>query len=179
MGDAAPRPVQGGRDTAPSAAETFAFLSDFSTTEERDPGVVGAERLGGGPVGEGTEFRVVAELLGRKAALTYVLVEFDPGGAVTLRGENATVVTSGPTTCAHRTRSSSPRSGASSKRSSTNGCRGWSTCRTRRPGASSPAARTDARARTITVYTDVGQAVRELRLPGTDAARRVARGLNP
>ena len=34
----------------------------------------------------------MADFLGRKAALTYRIVEFDPGGAVTLRGENATVV---------------------------------------------------------------------------------------
>jgi hypothetical protein len=35
---------------------------------------------------------VVADFLGRKAALTYRIVEFAPGMAVTLRGENATVV---------------------------------------------------------------------------------------
>jgi hypothetical protein len=35
---------------------------------------------------------VVGDFLGRKAALTYRIVEFAPGMAVTLRGENATVV---------------------------------------------------------------------------------------
>jgi hypothetical protein len=73
-------------------AEAFTYLSDFSTTEEWDPGVVEAERLGGEPVGEGTEFRVVAEFLGRKSALVYRVVELEPERAVTLRGENATVV---------------------------------------------------------------------------------------
>ena len=34
----------------------------------------------------------MADFLGRKAALTYRIVEFEPGKAVTLRGENATVV---------------------------------------------------------------------------------------
>ena len=34
----------------------------------------------------------MADFLGRKAALTYRVVEFEPGKAVTLRGENATVV---------------------------------------------------------------------------------------
>ena len=72
--------------------EAFAYLSDFSTTEEWDPGVVEAERLGDGPVGEGTEFRVVAEFLGRKTTLIYEVVALEPGKAVTLRGENATVV---------------------------------------------------------------------------------------
>ena len=79
-------------ETPRPPTETFAYLSDFATTEQWDPGVVEAERLDDGPVGEGTEFRVVADFLGRRAALTYRIVEFEPGRAVTLRGENATVV---------------------------------------------------------------------------------------
>jgi carbon monoxide dehydrogenase subunit G len=79
-------------ETPRSPAETFAYLSDFSTTEEWDPGVVEAERLGDPPIGAGTEFRVVARFLGRTTALTYRVVEFEPGDVVTLRGENATVV---------------------------------------------------------------------------------------
>jgi hypothetical protein len=55
-------------------------------------GVVEAERLGDAPVGEGTEFRVVADFLGRKAALTYRTIALEPDRAVMLRGENATVV---------------------------------------------------------------------------------------
>lgn len=70
----------------------FEYLSDFSTTEEWDPGVVRAERVDEGPVGEGSEFHVVASFLGRDSALTYRVVEFAPPAAVTLRGENATVV---------------------------------------------------------------------------------------
>ena len=70
----------------------FAYLSDFSTTREWDPGVVEAERLNGQAVGEGTEFRLVAEFLGRKNELTYRIVEYDPPHAVTFLGENATVV---------------------------------------------------------------------------------------
>jgi hypothetical protein len=77
--------------TPRSPDETFAYLSDFSTTQEWDPGVE-AQRVGDGPIGEGTRFRVVADFLGRKATLTYRIVEFVPGQAVTLRGENATVV---------------------------------------------------------------------------------------
>ena len=70
----------------------FAYISDFSTTQEWDPGVVEAERLNDAAVGEGTEFRLVAEFLGRKTALTYRIVEYDPPHAVTFRGENATVI---------------------------------------------------------------------------------------
>jgi polyketide cyclase/dehydrase/lipid transport protein len=69
-----------------------AYLSDFSTTREWDPGVVDAERLDHGPVGVGSRFRVVARFLGRRAELTYEVVRHDPDELVTLRGENATVV---------------------------------------------------------------------------------------
>ena len=79
-------------ETQLSPADTFDYLSDFSTTEEWDPGVVEAERLGDGPVGADSEFRVVAEFLGRTSTLVYRIVEFVPGETVTLRGENATVV---------------------------------------------------------------------------------------
>ena len=72
--------------------DVFAYLSDFSTTREWDPGVVEAERLNGQAVGEGTEFRLVAEFLGRKNELTYRIVEYDPPHAVTFLGETATVV---------------------------------------------------------------------------------------
>lgn len=51
-----------------------------------------AERLGSGAIGEGTEFRLVAEFLGRKTPLTYRVVEHEPPRAVTFVGESATVV---------------------------------------------------------------------------------------
>ena len=79
-------------DTPRPPDEVFAYLSDFSTTEEWDPGVVEAERLGDAPICEGTEFRLVADFLGRKTPLTYRIVEYDPPSAVTFRGENSTVV---------------------------------------------------------------------------------------
>ena len=72
--------------------EAFAYLSDFSTSAEWDPGVVEADRVGAASVGEGTEFRVVAEFLGRKAPLIYRVVEFEPARAVTFVGESAKVV---------------------------------------------------------------------------------------
>ena len=79
-------------DTPREREDVFGYLSDFSTAEEWDPGVVEAERLDNAAVGQGTEFRLVAEFLGRKTALTYRIVEYDPGRAVTFRGENATVI---------------------------------------------------------------------------------------
>ena len=81
-------------DTPREREDVFAYLSDFSTAQEWDPGVIEAERLSDAAVGEGTEFRLVAEFLGRKTALPYRIVEYDPPRAVIFRGENATVITS-------------------------------------------------------------------------------------
>lgn len=72
--------------------DVFAYLADFSTTEEWDPGVVRARRNGGGEVAVGTTFDLVASFLGRENEITYEVTELDAPRAVTVRGENATVV---------------------------------------------------------------------------------------
>ncbi len=79
-------------DTPREREDVFAYISDFSSTQEWDPGVVEAERCSEAAVGEGTEFRLVAEFLGRKTPITYRIVEYDPPRAVTFRGENASVI---------------------------------------------------------------------------------------
>jgi carbon monoxide dehydrogenase subunit G len=70
----------------------FAYMSDFTTNREWDPGTVEATRIGDGEIGVGTQFRIVAEFMGRRTPLTYTVTEFEPPTAITLRGENATVV---------------------------------------------------------------------------------------
>jgi carbon monoxide dehydrogenase subunit G len=79
-------------DTSRPPDEMFAYLSDFSSTQEWDPGVIEAERLGDAPIRKGTEFRLLASFLHRKIPLTYRIVEYDPPNAVTFRGESSTVV---------------------------------------------------------------------------------------
>jgi len=79
-------------DTSRPPDEMFAYLSDFSSTQEWDPGVIEAERLGDAPVRKGTEFRLLASFLGRKIPLIYRIVEYDPPNAVTFRSESSTVV---------------------------------------------------------------------------------------
>src|SRR5690348_13046960 len=79
-------------ETAWTPDEAFAYLSDFSTSAEWDPGVVEAERVGATAIGEGTEFRLVTQFLGRRTPLTYRVVEHEPPTAVAFVGENATVV---------------------------------------------------------------------------------------
>jgi len=79
---ATPRPI----------SEVFDYLSDFSSTLEWDPGVVEAERLSDGPIGLGSEFRIVAEFLGRRNSLLYRVIEYDAPNLLTFRGASATVV---------------------------------------------------------------------------------------
>jgi carbon monoxide dehydrogenase subunit G len=79
-------------DTTWTPEEAFAYVSDFSTSAEWDPGVVEAERVSAGKVGLGTEFRLVARFLERNTSITYRVFEYKPPRAVTFRGENATVV---------------------------------------------------------------------------------------
>jgi len=78
--------------TSLSCEEAFAYLSDFSTTQEWDPGVVEAHRLEAGEVREGSQFRLLARFLGRSIPLTYTIVEYVPTDAVGFLGENRTVV---------------------------------------------------------------------------------------
>ena len=73
-------------------ADVFGYLSDFSTTQEWDPGVAEAERLDEGPIVVGSRVRVVANFMGRKTPLVYEVTAIDPPNSITLRGENATVV---------------------------------------------------------------------------------------
>jgi hypothetical protein len=79
-------------DTERSRDEVFAYLSDFSTTKEWDPGVVEAARLSGPEVRKGSSFSLIARFLGRNTQLTYVIVEFEPPHLVVFLGENATVI---------------------------------------------------------------------------------------
>ena len=93
-------------DTPRPPDDAFAYLSDFSTTAEWDPGVVEAERIGKAPVADGSEFRLVADFLHRKTTLTYRIVEYDPPNAVTFRGKSRassrwTRSPSSPRTAAH------------------------------------------------------------------------------
>lgn len=69
----------------------FAYLSDFTTTTEWDPGTVRTTReMGDG--GVGTRYRNVSRFLGRETELVYVVEELAPLQRVRLRGQNRTVV---------------------------------------------------------------------------------------
>ena len=67
--------------------EVFAYVADFSSTAEYDPGVVRAERLD--PVAEGARFMVHARFMGRTLPMTYVLEAYRPHEQLIFRGESS------------------------------------------------------------------------------------------
>jgi uncharacterized protein YndB with AHSA1/START domain len=69
----------------------FAYLSDFTTTTDWDPGTVRTERVSG-EGGVGTRYRNISKFLGRETELDYLVVEHEPDQRLALRGENATLV---------------------------------------------------------------------------------------
>ena len=78
-------------ETPATPAAVFAYLSDFTTTTEWDPGTVSTTRVSGdGDVG--TEYHNVSKFMGRETELTYRVVEHTPDRRFGLRGENKTVV---------------------------------------------------------------------------------------
>jgi carbon monoxide dehydrogenase subunit G len=76
--------------TAPPAI-VFAYLSDFTTTTEWDPGTVRTERTSGDG-GVGTTYHNTSKFMGRETELTYEVVEHRPDSRFAVRGENSTVV---------------------------------------------------------------------------------------
>lgn len=73
------------------AAEVFAYLADFTTTTEWDPGTVRTERISGDG-GVGTRYANTSRFNGRETSLEYEVIELVPGELIRLRGENATIV---------------------------------------------------------------------------------------
>ena len=77
-------------ETAASPETVFAYLSDFTTTTEWDPGTVSTVRLSGDG-GVGTTYRNTSKFAGRETELTYEVVEHAPPARIVLRGTNKTV----------------------------------------------------------------------------------------
>jgi len=69
----------------------WAYLSDFTTTTEWDPGTVETTRTSGDG-GVGTTYINVSKFAGRKTELIYQVLEYDPGRRLALVGRNKSVV---------------------------------------------------------------------------------------
>ena len=57
-------------------AEAFAYMADFANARVWDPSVSEARRVGGGPLGVGSAFDLVARFGGRDVQLSYEIVEY-------------------------------------------------------------------------------------------------------
>ena len=71
--------------------KVFAYLSDFTTTTEWDPGSVRTVRVSGDG-GVGTTYHNTSTFNGRETELVYEVIELVPQEKFALRGENKTVV---------------------------------------------------------------------------------------
>ncbi len=78
-------------ETTASPSAVFAYLSDFTTTNEWDPGTVRTERVSG-EGGVGTKYHNTSKFMGRVTELTYEVVEHRPDSLFALRGENSSVI---------------------------------------------------------------------------------------
>lgn len=68
----------------------FAYLSDFTNTEDWDPGTVETV-LVSGDGGVGTDYRNTSRFAGRESSLTYTVVERVEDERLVLRGRNRSV----------------------------------------------------------------------------------------
>jgi hypothetical protein len=74
-------------ETAWDREHAFAYLADFATIADWDPGVVRAERLTAEPLKVGARFEVTTSYAGRSNTLVYEIVDIDPPRRVLLRSE--------------------------------------------------------------------------------------------
>lgn len=77
-------------DTTASVDSVYDYLSDFTTTNEWDPGTVETRRIAG-TGGVGTEYHNTSKFMGRKTDLVYTTIELRPSQLVRLEGNNKTV----------------------------------------------------------------------------------------
>ncbi len=77
-------------ETSTDVEKVFAYLSDFTTTNEWDPGTVETTRISGdGDVG--TRYHNISSFLGRKTDLEYTVRTLVPSSRLVLVGNNKTV----------------------------------------------------------------------------------------
>lgn len=75
-------------DATPEAV--WAYLSDFTNTNEWDPGTIRTVRVSGDG-GVGTTYENTSEFNGNRTELVYTVIEHSPPGKIVLRGEGDSV----------------------------------------------------------------------------------------
>lgn len=77
-------------ESSKSIDEAFAYMADFTTTNDWDPATVVTEKLSGDG-GLGSRYRNVTEFNGNQTQLEYVVTDYRLNDRVELRGENNTL----------------------------------------------------------------------------------------
>ena len=77
-------------ETSATPEKVFAYLSDFTTTTEWDPGTVETVHVIGDG-GVGTTYENTSTFMGRETRLTYEVVEHEAPSRIVLHGTNDTV----------------------------------------------------------------------------------------
>src|SRR5580765_5625353 len=71
-----------------TAADAFAYVSDFSRASEWDPGLVESRALGDdGRIDVGSRFELVALFRGKRQRFEYVVTELEEGRRISLLGD--------------------------------------------------------------------------------------------
>lgn len=78
-------------DTTLPIEEAFDYVADFANSQEWDPGVERAERLGSGPIGVGTRYRLAVRIGSRVAPMEYETTVFERPQRVVLVGSGSGV----------------------------------------------------------------------------------------
>jgi hypothetical protein len=78
-------------DTAWDRERAFAYLADFATISDWDPGVVRSRRLTEGGPEVGTRYEVISSFLGREIPLEYEILAIDSPRSVLLLAETSTM----------------------------------------------------------------------------------------
>ena len=73
-----------------SLDEVWAYLTDFTNTEEWDPPTVSTARISGDG-GVGTVYRNVSKILGREVEIEYTVVALEPKSEFRLRGTTSSM----------------------------------------------------------------------------------------
>lgn len=69
----------------------FDYAADFSNIEDWDPGVASSAKIGAGPVGVGTKYKVDAVFGKRTLPMIYEVTEYDAPDRVVLMGSGETI----------------------------------------------------------------------------------------
>ena len=71
--------------------DAFSFIANFANSAAWDPGTATSERIGDGPVGVGTRYRLGVRMRGRVVPMEYRITTFDAPRRVVLAGTGSGV----------------------------------------------------------------------------------------